>query len=67
LSSYSGKLLQPGVIEAHAFLQQRREIDGYKYRVFSNQYLASFTALLNRLNTLFGNNDISVVNSYVTN
>ena len=38
LSSYSGRLIQPGVIEANAFLQQRREIDGNKYRIFNNQY-----------------------------
>lgn len=36
LSSYSGRLLQPGVVENNAFLQQRREIDGYKYRVYNN-------------------------------
>lgn len=67
LSSYSGRLIQPGVIEANAFLQQRREIDGYKYRIFNNQYLASFTALLKRLNNLFGNTDEYIVNRYVTN
>lgn len=67
LSSYSGRLIQPGVIEANAFLQQRREIDGYKYRVFNNQHLASFTALTSRLNNLFGNTDEFIVNRYVTN
>lgn len=67
LSSYSGRLIQPGVIEANAFLQQRREIDGYKYRIFNNQYLASFTALTNRLNNLFGNTDEYIANRYVTN
>lgn len=67
LSSYSGRLIEQGVIEANAFLQQRREIDGYKYRVFNNQYLASFTTLTNRLNNLFGNTDESIVNRYVTN
>lgn len=67
LSSYSGKLIQPGVIEANAFLQQRREIDGYKYRVFNNQFLASFTAIINRLNDLFGKTEDIVVNRYVTN
>jgi ATP-dependent DNA helicase RecQ len=67
LSSYSGRLIQPGVIESNAFLQQRREIDGYKYRVFNNQYLASFTALTSRLNNLFGNTDDFIVNRYVTN
>jgi ATP-dependent DNA helicase RecQ len=67
LSSYSGRLLQPGVIEPNSFLQQRREIDGYKYRVFSNQYLASFTSLTNRLNSLFGNTEDMIVDRYVTN
>ena len=67
LSSYSGRLIQPGVIEANAFLQQRREIDGYKYRIFNNQFLASFTALTKRLNNLFGNTDEPIVNRYVTN
>ena len=67
LSSYSGRLIQPGVIEANAFLQQRREIDGNKYRIFNNQYLASFTALTNRLKNLFGNTEEFIVNRYVTN
>lgn len=67
LSSYSGRLIQPGVIEANAFLQQRREIDGYKYRIFNNQFLASFTSLTSRLNNLFGNTDEFIVNRYVTN
>ena len=67
LSSYSGRLIQPGVIEPNAFLQQRREIDGYKYRVFNNQYLASFTSLIKRLNTLFGNTEEFIVSQYVTN
>lgn len=67
LSSYSGRVTQPGVIEANAFLQQRREIDGYKYRIFNNQYLASFTALTNRLNNLFGDTEECVISRYVTN
>ncbi|MDI9312460.1 MAG: helicase-related protein [Limnohabitans sp.] len=67
LSSYSGILIQPGVIQDNAFLQQKRDIDGYKYRVFSNQYLASFASITNRLNNLFGNIDENIVNRYVTN
>lgn len=67
LSSYSGRLIQPGVIEPNAFLQQRREIDGYYYRIFNNQYLASFTALLKRLKNLFSNTNKFVVNQFVTN
>lgn len=67
LSSYSGRLIQPGVIEPNSFLQQRRSIDGFEYRVFSTQYLASFTTLLNRLNSLFGSTDNTVVEKFVTN
>ena len=67
LTSYSGRLIQPGVIEANAFLQKRREIDGYKYRVFNNQYIANFSALTKRLNNLFGNTDDFITNRYVTN
>lgn len=67
LSSYSGRLIQPGFIEPNAFLQQRRNIDGFEYRVFNTQYLASFTSLLNRLNNLFQNTDYSIVDRFVTN
>ena len=67
LSSYSGRLIQPGVIEGNAFLQQRKSIDGYEYRVYNTQYLANFTALMTRLNNLFGNTDNSIVERYVTN
>jgi hypothetical protein len=67
LSSYSGRLIQPGVIEPTAFLQQRRSIDGFDYRVFSTQYLASFTSLLKRLNSLFENTDYAIVDRFVTN
>ncbi len=67
LSSYSGRLTQPGLIEPNAFLQQRRSIDGFEYRVFNTQYLASFTSLLNLLNSLFGSTDNISVEKYVTN
>lgn len=67
LSSYSGRLTQPGVIEGNAFLQQRKSIDGYEYRVYNTQYLASFTALITRLNSLFSDNGNSIVERYVTN
>lgn len=67
LSSYSGRLIQPGVIEPNAFLQQRKSIDSFEYRVFNTQYLESFTALVTRLNNLFGNTDSTTVERYVTN
>lgn len=67
LSSYSGRLIQPGVIEPNAFLQRRRISGEFKYRIFNNQYLSSFSALLNRLNKIFGYTDNSTVSNFVTN
>ena len=67
LSSYSGRLVQQGVIEPNAFLQSRKDIDGYKYRIFNTQYLANFTSLLKKLSLLFGNTDETISYRYVTN
>lgn len=67
LASYSGRLIQPGVIEPHAFLQQRKTIEGFEYRVFNNQYLASFSAIVRKLSNLFQHNDGPVSEKYVTN
>jgi hypothetical protein len=67
LSSYSGRLIQPGVIESNAFLQQKRDFDGFRYRVYNNQYLASFNALSKRLSSMFSATDSTTVNRYVTN
>ncbi|MBE0639412.1 MAG: ATP-dependent DNA helicase RecQ [Bacteroidales bacterium] len=67
LSSYSGKQIQPGVIEGDAFLQQRRSIDGFEYRVFNTKHLQSFNALLTRLNNLFSNTESTKVERFVTN
>ena len=67
LSSYSGRQLSPGVIENNAFLQLKRTIDGFEYRVFNTNYLANFASLLRRLSSLFDNNENQIVNKYVTN
>ena len=67
LSSYSGRQLSPGVIENNAFLQLKRTIDGFEYRVFNTNYLANFASLLKRLSNLFDNNENQIVNRYVTN
>ncbi|MDY3319850.1 helicase-related protein [Riemerella anatipestifer] len=67
LSSYSGRLIQPSVVENGGFLQQKKEVNGYKYRIINNRYLENFAALTNRLNNLFGNTDEYIVNRYVTN
>jgi hypothetical protein len=67
LSSYSGRLIQPGVIENDAFLQHRRDSEGYKYRIYNNKYLASFTSLINRLHNIFGESTEVIANRFVTN
>ena len=67
LSSYSGRQLSPGVIENNAFLQLKRAINGFEYRVFNTNYLANFASLLKRLSNLFDNNENHIVNKYVTN
>jgi len=67
LSSYSGRLIQPGVIENDAFLQHRRDTDGYKYRIYNNKYLSSFTSLIKRLHNIFGESTEVLANRFVTN
>jgi len=67
LSSYSGRLLSPGVIENDAFLQLKKTIDGFEYRVYNTRYLENFALLLKRLSNLFGNNESHIVNKYVAN
>lgn len=67
LSSYSGKLTRPGVIEGNAFLQQRKSLNGYEYRVFNTQYLASFATLMTTLRKMFEISGNSIVERYVTN
>jgi ATP-dependent DNA helicase RecQ len=67
LTSFSGRMTQPGVIEPNAFLQKRREIDGERYRVFNNQYLLSFNSLTNRLKNLFGETESKTAIRYITN
>ena len=66
LSSYSGRVTGFGVIEPNAFLQRRKVVDGFEYRVFSNQYLSSFSSLLKRFNKLFENNKRTIAERYVT-
>lgn len=67
LSSYSGRLIAPGVIEPDSFLQERRTVDGFEYRVFSNQYLANFSSLIRKFTSMFENSNSLVVERYVTN
>jgi RecQ family ATP-dependent DNA helicase len=66
LSTYSGRLIKPGVIESNAFLQRRKNVDT-EYRVFNSQYLANFNSLRKRLDILFGDTDKSIVERYITN
>ncbi len=67
LSSYSGRLIAPGVIEPDSFLQERRTVDGYEYRVFSNQYLANFSSLIRKFTSMFENSSSALAERYVTN
>jgi RecQ family ATP-dependent DNA helicase len=67
LSSYSGRLIQPGQIEHNAFLQERKVNNGYQYRVFNTNYHPSFNALLTRLNNLFEGVASRSVEAYITN
>ena len=67
LSSYSGVQTRPGVIEANAFLQQRKNIDGIEYRVFGERYLACFSTLIKLLHQLFKTQGNLRAERFVTN
>jgi len=67
LSTFSGRMIQPGVIEDGAFLQRKKDRHQYKYRVFNNRYLQAFAAMLKRFSRLFENKDESIINRYITN
>ncbi|MCH3924541.1 MAG: DEAD/DEAH box helicase [Bacteroidales bacterium] len=67
LSSYSGQLLDIGVIEHNAFLQSRRGVDGIeRYRVYNNRYMENFNLLLKRLSILFKDNVNNIATKFVT-
>lgn len=67
LSSYSGRLIGPNIIQDNAFLAKRETKSGYSYRVFNNMYLRNFSSILQRFNTLFGNTDKFIVERFITN
>jgi ATP-dependent DNA helicase RecQ len=67
LSTFSGRLIQPGVIEDGAFLQRKMEGHNFRYRVFNTRYLQAFAAMLKRFRNLFENTDESIINRYLTN
>ncbi len=67
LSSYSGRMIGPGIIQDNAFLARRKTKSGYNYRVFNNMYLGNFSSILQRLNSLFGNTDKFIVERFITN
>ena len=66
LSSYSGKMIGPGVLDNNAFLQQRKSNNGYEYRVFNNRYLEHFAGLLKRAASIFGSSDSDMATRYIT-
>lgn len=67
LSTFSGRMVQPGIIEDGAFLQRKKERNQYRYRVFNNRYLQVFAAMLKRFSRLFENSDEAMVSRYITN
>lgn len=67
LSTFSGRMIQPGVIEEGAFLQRKREGHNFRYRVFNTRYLQAFASMIKRFSTLFENTDKAIVNRYITN
>lgn len=66
LSSYSGRMIQPGVIEPNAFLQEKKKFDELTYRVFNNQYLQNFTSLLNKLTKMFAGKETLSSDRYIS-
>lgn len=48
-------------------MQQRKSLNGYEYRVFNTQYLASFATLMTTLRKMFEISGNSIVERYVTN
>lgn len=67
LSTFSGRQIQPGVIEDNAFLQKRKDGLNFKYRVFNNRYLQIFASILRRLSNIFETTEQNIVNRYITN
>lgn len=67
LSTFSGRMIQPGVIEDNAFLQRRKEKGQFIYRVFNTRYLQIFAAMLRRYSNMFEHSDESTSTRYITN
>lgn len=67
LSSYSGRLTSPGVIESNAFLQARSTGNKYDYRVFNTYYLYSFSRILQRLRKLFSDSNNLIAEKFIIN
>lgn len=67
LSSYSGRIIGPGIIQGNAFLARRKKENDFQYRVFNTRYLANFSAILKTFNRLFGDTEDFIVDRFVTN
>lgn len=67
LSTFSGRMIQPGVIEDNAFLQRRKDRSVYKFRVYNTRYLQIFASMLRRFSNLFEKTDAAIVDRYITN
>lgn len=53
LTTYSGRLIAPGVVENNAFLQRRKVYQYEEYRVFNTRYNQSFASIKRLLASLF--------------
>lgn len=67
LSTYSGRQIAPGKIEPNSFLQQKRVLQGYEYRIFDNNYGVNFSTLLRRFKNLFEQSEDQSAKRYVSN
>lgn len=66
LSSYSGRMIQPGFIEPNAFLQEKKNFDELTYRVFNNQYLQNFETLKRKLSKMFEGIEVPISDRYIS-
>lgn len=61
LSTYSGYMSSANTLEGDSFLQQRHQGTSMQYQVFSSNYAAKTTQLLNALSKLYENTDKQTV------
>jgi len=68
ITTFSGHVVQQGVIEDNTFIQKKKSDSGYVYRCFNRSYFKIFTSMLKRFVNMFGGKDKpDVVDRYITN